>query len=102
MMMPHTFATGLGLLTKKEFEGTIVEAVTDTQLIDMIRNDLEPIPEYGDFMTAAQWTGDYDAGWFTRSDGSGYWATLHGMSRHDCFRPNPEPHRFTHVVWFNK
>lgn len=79
-----------------------MEKITDQELIDLIRSDLEPIPDYGDVLTAVQWQEARSAGWLIRSDGSGNWATLHGMSRHDCFDPNPEPQRFTHVVWFNK
>ena len=66
--------------------------------------NLEPIPAYGDHMSAIEFSELVSCGMFTSYDGSGYWATESKMdSSTNVFNnAEPKPEWATHVVWFNK
>lgn len=70
------------------------------------KNNMKPIPSYGDHMTIEEFKENCDDGMFTEYDGSGYYATESEVSNIEAL-----PSRikngiietgWTHVVWFNK
>ena len=67
---------------------------------------LERLPDYGDLMTIEEFAANIKSGLFMNQDGTGYFATVSGMSRKhavDCSDFTvPEGFGFTHVEWFNK
>lgn len=68
---------------------------------DILRLNLEPIPEYAHVMSEKEWNESVESGCFIPYDGSGYWATEKGMDPNaDAFYPKPD--WATHVAWFNK
>lgn len=61
----------------------------------------EPIPDYGDHMTVADFKDSVECGLFTDDDGHGYYATDKVMTRQRVDLSNVDMDH-THVVWFNK
>lgn len=72
------------------------------EVFDVLKGDLEPFDNwYTDLFPLEEWNRAIRSHAITPNDGNGYWATETKMSMYDCFDPNPDPERFTHVVWFN-
>jgi len=66
----------------------------------------EPIPDYGDHMTMAEFKESCEGGMFTDDDGDGNYATVDRMFKKavnsdDVIDGKTDP-KYTHVVWFNK
>lgn len=66
----------------------------------MPRQYKEPIPDYADVMTLADWQDAVNSGMFIPDDGTGYWAK-DGKESGDCPFSTP-PEDATHVAWYNK
>lgn len=67
---------------------------------------LKPLPSYGDLMTITDFKTDCRNKYLTDWDGTGYYATLSGMSDIpalcvDAWRMTATG-EFTHIMWFNK
>ena len=68
----------------------------------------QPIPDYGDLMTVADWLDEVKHGGFIDYDGTGDWATATKCSNirvvpSDTKRPGFKvPKWATHVVWYNR
>ena len=72
----------------------------------MVENSLQPIPEYCDLMTIAQFVESVKTGLFIDYDGHGYYANSKYMSTvlvtpSDIRRCGPLQ-GWTHVAWFNR
>lgn len=65
----------------------------------MATTNFEPLPDYGDLMTLAEFKQYLDDGSINSDDGTGYFATATQMSRLTAFGLAPE--WATHVMWFN-
>ncbi len=68
--------------------------------------EMEPIPDYGDLMTAEDFIDTCMSGGFIDYDGHGYYATDREMSRIKVTPSMVKADGFvvgwTHVVWFNR
>lgn len=66
----------------------------------------EPIPDYGDHMTMAEFVSACQQGLFVDDDGSGCYATDTELVRKSIMpsdvRVGVHDTTFSHVVWFNK
>ena len=75
-------------------------------MIDRAAKGNEPIPDYGDHMTMAEFLIRVEAGAFIDYDGFGHYATKTKMSD-QVIKPSdvgtPRFRRgYSHVVWFNR
>ena len=66
----------------------------------MARTYDQPLPDYGDLMTAEEFTACVDSGSFIPDDGTGYWVKDGLESRDEVFASEVED--ATHVMWYNK
>lgn len=67
----------------------------------------EPMPDYADVMTLADFIDNVGMGVLTNDDGTGYYATATHVSNVLCLPSNVNlegiaPAGATHVAWFNK
>lgn len=67
---------------------------------------LKPIPDYGAHMTMEEWINDVRAGGLIDYDGTGYYATRHGISDIKVVPSDVAKglvdRSWSHVMWFNK
>ncbi len=86
---------------------TPTEAQVKARLMTIVPT-LEPLTDYGDLMTVADWLGGVRSLFFTDYDGHGYYATKDGRMKDrvvpsDIMRKGMTPPGWaTHVEWFNR
>lgn len=69
----------------------------------VLPQEYEPIPDYGDLMTIEEYMECVNGGGFVDYDGFGYASDGKVMFTEKRIRPSDgEPFGYTHVVWFNK
>jgi hypothetical protein len=70
------------------------------------KEELEPLPDYGDLMTLDEFIEHCNSGAFINYDGTGHYATKTKMSRlyatPSKIKAGNIDRSWTHVMWFNR